>query len=282
MTTSVLTGKRIVFVGAGAMAEAILRGLLDQRKALPEQITMTNRQNIERLAALNSRYGVLTAQEPSAKNRAIEEADIIVAAMKPKDVVASFNELKPLLQPRQLFVSLIAGLTIAKMEQLLELPLPIVRTMPNTSSTIGLGSTGISFSSKVTQEQQRIALDMFKSVGEVGVFDEPLIEVVTGVSGSGPAYIYYMMEAMIAAGVEGGLSEDAARQLTVQTVLGAAQMVKLTQENPAELRRKVTSPNGSTQAAIEVLDQHGFAAAVRAAVHRCSERAAEMGREIGK
>jgi pyrroline-5-carboxylate reductase len=156
----------------------------------------------------------------------------------------------------------------------------IVRTMPNTSSTIGLGATGISFSSTVSNGQRLLAETMFQSIGLTAVVEEPLLDAVTGVSGSGPAYVYYLMEAMIEAGLSLGLSEEAARELTVQTVLGAAHMVKATNENPAELRRKVTSPNGTTQAAIETLDAHSFSQAVVRAIGRAAERAGEMGDEI--
>jgi pyrroline-5-carboxylate reductase len=156
----------------------------------------------------------------------------------------------------------------------------IARTMPNTSSTIGLGATGISFSPAVTEAQRELALAMFRAVGTVAVVNEPLLEAVNGVSGSGPAYVYYLMEAMIAAGVDLGLTEEASRELTVQTVRGAAEMVRLTGEQPAELRRKVASPGGTTQAAIETLERYSFQEGMNAAIRRCAERAREMGEAI--
>lgn len=152
--------------------------------------------------------------------------------------------------------------------------------MPNTSSTIGLGATGISFSESVNDEQRNLALTMFNAVGLSAVVEEPLIEAVNGVSGSGPAYVYYLMEAMIDAGVQLGLSPEAAKDLTVQTVRGAAEMVFSTGENPGELRRKVTSPNGTTQAAIETLDRFAFQEGLNKAILRCAERAREMGDAI--
>jgi len=271
---------RLIFYGAGSMAEAIMRGLLDRGLTQPEQIGVMNRQNADRLNELSDRYGVRPAIDVNAKQTMLREADVIFLTMKPKDAAEAIKRLSGIAAPHQLIVSVIAGLSISTMESLFGRKMAIVRTMPNTSSTIGLGATGISFSSSVTAEQKTIAEAMFQSVGLTAVVDEPLLDVVTGVSGSGPAYVYYMMEAMIEAGRKLGLTGDAARELTVQTVLGAASMVKATGENPAELRRKVTSPNGTTQAALETLDAHGFSEGIVKAVERAAERAAELGADI--
>jgi len=279
-TPTALGSMRLCFYGAGSMAEAIVRGLIGQGLTAPEQIGMLNRQNAERLVELNDRYGVETAGDAAAKQDMIRKADIIFLAPKPKDAAGVLEQLRDVLSPNQLIVSVIAGLSIRTIEQLLGRPMAIVRTMPNTSSTIGLGATGISYSESVTAEQQAIAEAMFQAVGLTTVVEEPLLDVVTGVSGSGPAYIYYMMESMIASGVKLGLTAEAARDLTVQTVLGAAEMVRSTGEQPADLRRKVTSPNGTTQAALETLDAHQFSIGVERAVARAAERAGELGADI--
>lgn len=277
---SPLGNVKICFLGAGSMAEAIVRGLTETRAAAPESITVTNRQNADRLRELQDRYGVVPALEPEARQQALAGADVIVLGMKPKDAVEALLSLKPLLRPEQILVSLIAGLSIDTMERLIGRKQPIVRTMPNTSSTIGLGATGLSFSEALSPEGRSLGLAMFDAVGMTAVVEERLLETVTAVSGSGPAYIYYMMEAMIQAGVAQGLTREAAHALTVQTVRGAAEMARLTGEAPAELRRKVTSPNGTTQAAIDTLERLGFADAVRQAMNRCAERAGELGRAI--
>ncbi|MCS7459302.1 pyrroline-5-carboxylate reductase [Paenibacillus doosanensis] len=281
MTKSGLSSASITFVGAGSMAEAIVRGLTSQQDGNPSRITMINRSNQERLMELHERYGVSCAADDAAKAAAIAQADVIVAAFKPKDAIEGLKALAPQLTSGQLLVSVIAGLSISTIEAVIGVSgQPIVRTMPNTSSSIGLGATGLSFSAAVSAEQRQLAIDIFASTGIVSVVEESKLDIVTGVSGSGPAYIYYMMEAMIEGGIRGGLSPEAARELTVQTVLGAAKMVELTGEEPAELRRKVTSPNGTTQAAIETLDRHDFAVGVTQAVLRCAERAAELGDAI--
>ncbi|QMV44428.1 pyrroline-5-carboxylate reductase [Cohnella cholangitidis] len=278
--TSSLGNHTLCFYGAGSMAEAILRGLVEAKLADPKNITVMNRQNADRLLQLQQQYGVVPATTDELKNSALNNADVVLLGMKPKDAANAIKTLKPLLRPDQLIVSVIAGLSISTIHQLLEREQPVVRTMPNTSSTIGLGATGISFSDSVNDEQRNLALTMFNAVGLSAVVEEPLIEAVNGVSGSGPAYVYYLMEAMIDAGVQLGLTPEAARELTVQTVRGAAEMVFSTGENPGELRRKVTSPNGTTQAAIETLDRFAFQEGLNKAIVRCAERAREMGDAI--
>lgn len=278
-----LSGTRIAFVGAGSMAEAIIRGLTEGGVCPPDHITVINRSNTERLKELEEKYQVSWHANDEAKNAAIAAADIVVLAFKPKDALSGFEAVRPYVHKRQLLVSVLAGVTIQAMQQMLgSTGWAVVRSMPNTSSTIGLGATGISFTDAVTDEQRKLAAELFTAIGTVAVVSEPLIDVVTGVSGSGPAYIYYMMEAMIEAGVQGGLTAEDARKLTVQTVLGAASMVAQTGEDPAALRRKVTSPNGTTQAALETLAQHGFQEAAKAAVLRAAERAGEMGQAISE
>ncbi|WP_248925487.1 pyrroline-5-carboxylate reductase [Paenibacillus hamazuiensis] len=277
-----LLDAKITFVGAGSMAEAIIRGLLDKHKAKPDNLFAFNRSDVSKLKALREKYGIRITGEPAEKDEFVRKADIVVVAFKPKDAVEGLSALRRLLHPGQLLVSVIAGLSIETMQFILEAQMPIARTMPNTSSTIGLGACGLSFSPAVSETQRGLAREMFEATGIVALVEETQLDIVTGVSGSGPAYIYYMMEAMIKGGVQGGLSEETARELTVQTVLGAARMVQTTLENPADLRRKVTSPNGTTQAALETLDRHHFSEGVVKAVLRAAERAKEMGDAISE
>lgn len=277
-----LASASICFYGAGSMAEAIVRGLIHKGVAAAEQIAMLNRSSQERLAYLSQTYRVTAANEEAAKRQHLREASIIVLAMKPKDAGEALSELGPMLREGQMIVSLIAGLSIATIQALLGGNIPVARTMPNTSCSIGRGATGISFSAEMSEEQKAQVLSMFQAVGMVSVIPEERMEILTGVSGSGPAYIYYMMEAMIEAGMEGGLTSEQARELTVQTVLGAALMMAETGENPAKLRADITSPNGSTQAALEVLEAGGFRPIVKAAVHRAAERSLEMGEAVRK
>jgi pyrroline-5-carboxylate reductase len=203
-----------------------------------------------------------------------------VLAMKPIDAAQAITQLRHMLHSKQLLISLIAGLSIQTIEALLGLPFPIARSMPNTSCSIGLGSTGLTFSTSTELNQQKLAIEIFASVGEVFVVEEAQIDILTGVSGCGPAYVYYLMEAMISGGIQGGLSAEMARDLTVQTVLGAASMVRATETDPVILRKNVTSPNGATQAALETMDRFHFTEGVEKAVLRASERTNELGAMI--
>lgn len=277
-----MADKKICFVGAGSMAEAIIRGLIDTKLMSPEQISAVNRGNQERLKQLSDLYGLRIPRSDADKETMIREAHIVMLAMKPKDAANAIRKLAPLCYEGQLIVSVIAGLSMQAIEGWLGKPLPIVRTMPNTSSTIGLSATGLSFSSHVSDEQRQLARAIFESVGIVKVVDESLLDAVTGVSGSGPAYIYYVMEAIIQGGIACGLTRQEATELTVQTVVGAAEMVRTTGEEPAELRRKVTSPGGTTEAALKVMADYKLQEAVTKAVTRAAERAAELGAQMNQ
>jgi pyrroline-5-carboxylate reductase len=278
--SSLFEGVTLCFYGAGSIAEAILRGLVGAKLTNPNHITVLNRQNVDRLLQLERLYGIVPATTEASKKAALSSAEVIILGMKPKDSANAIKALQPFLRPEQLLVSAIAGLSISTIQQLLGRPQPVARTMPNTSSTIGIGATGICYSESVTPKQRELTVAIFNAVGITTVVDEPLIEAVNGVSGSGPAYVYYLMEAMIDAGVQLGLTPEAAKELTVQTVRGAAEMVYSTGENPGDLRRKVTSPNGTTQAAIETLELFSFQEGMNKAILRCAERAREMGEEI--
>lgn len=271
----------ITFIGAGSMSEAIIRGLLAGGLCTSEQIKVHNRANVGRLFELAERYGIHPALSDDQKQQHIREADILFLCMKPKDAAEALRTLATLIRPEQLIVSVIAGLSIQTIARLLNVSrVQIVRSMPNTSATIGLGATGVSFGEHVTAEHRKLALAMFAATGIAIEVEESLLAAVTAVSGSGPAYIYAMMEAMIAAAVAQGLAPEDAHKLTVQTVLGAASMVQATGEQPAELRRKVTSPSGTTEAALHVMSERDFAGIMAAAMKRCAERADELGATI--
>ncbi|MHA6483942.1 pyrroline-5-carboxylate reductase [Paenibacillus sp. strain BS8-2] len=280
ITQTGIAAMKICFFGAGSMAEAIARGLIHRELISPDRISMLNRTNSERLTELNGKYGITTILQGETNEHYLANADIVFLAMKPKDAAVAIAAIAPLLSPNQLIVSVIAGLSIRSIELLLGGKQAIVRTMPNTSSTIGLGATGISYSESVTAQQRTIAETMFQSIGINAVVEESLQESITGISGSGPAYVYYFMESMLQAATELGLQPDMARDLVVQTVLGAAEMVRQTGEEPAELRRKVTSPNGTTQAAIELMSERGMRESIIAGAKRSAERAGEIGSDI--
>ncbi|MBC8081153.1 MAG: pyrroline-5-carboxylate reductase [Gorillibacterium sp.] len=276
-----LYDRKILFIGAGSMAEAILRGLIKQEVANPKRITITNRSNKDKLRMLENQYGVSTLQDPDQIKACAAESDIIVLAMKPIDAPKAILTYRSIFHEKQLLVSVIAGLSTQVIHSLLDNDqIPIARTMPNTSSSIGLGMTGISFSSNTQDVHRSLTQEMFQAIGQVLQTDEDQLHIVTGISGSGPAYIYYMMEAFVAGGMRGGLTQAEALDLTVSTMLGAASMVRQTGVDPATLRKKVTSPNGTTQAALEKLDSYLFTEAVENAVLRCAERSKEIAKGI--
>ena len=277
-----LTGKKITFIGAGSMAEPIFKSLIQQKTVRADQIYIMNRSNAAHLTVMRDTYRVHAAFTPEEKESFIREADIVILAMKPKDVRQAFEEFNRFLNPSQLLVSMVAGLSLETLSLLVPEGMSIVRTMPNTPSSIGLGATGLCFSPETTESQQNMGLSLFRAIGEAYPIPEEKMNILTGISGSGPAYAFYFMESMIAAGVKGGLSPELAKELTVQTVLGAASMVKLSGEEPAELRRKVTSPNGTTQMAIEEFQRQGLSGIVEAGINRCVARAAEIGEGLSQ
>ncbi len=277
-----LSSVKIAFVGAGSMAEAIIRGLVEQRITSAEQLYVMNRTNQTRLLELNQQYGVHIAPSQEQQQTFLHQADVVVLCMKPKDVALALVELRTALvrDHAPLLISLVAGLSITKIISFVQNHIAVVRTMPNTSSTIGLGATGMSFHASVDEAQQQLAIAMFQAIGMVSLVDESQLDLVTGVSGSGPAYVYYFMEAMIQAAIEGGLPRDEAYALTIQTFLGAAQMVKQTGEDPKQLRRKVTSPQGATHSAIIAMEQLHVSQAIIKAVYASAHRSKEMGEQI--
>lgn len=272
--------KKIVFYGAGSMAEAIVRGILAQELVSNKNIAMLNRSNKERQQELHVRYGVQTTLHGISNEDYIKNADIIFLAMKPKDAVEAISAIKPLINEKQLIVSVIAGLSINGIQRILGENIAVVRTMPNTSSTIGFGVTGISYSAQVSEDDRFVVEQLYQSTGVTVVIEEDKQDAITSVSGSGPAYFYFVMEQIIQGAKDAGFTDEEAKKLVTQTALGAAQMVAQTGEEPSELRRKVSSPNGTTQAAIETMAEKGLPQAILAGMKRCETRAKEIGQAV--
>lgn len=270
---SMLTGKKIGFIGAGSMTRALLDGLVHGGFVPPESITVTNRNSDERLRAVRERWGVRVTRDRAALAAG---ADILVLSCKPADVAQALSQTAPHVRPGQLVISVAAGVPTAVIEALLPPGAVVVRAMPNTSSRIRESVTAVCAGSRAGADTLALAEAVFSAVGKVVVVDEERMDAVTAVSGSGPAYIYYLMEALTEAGQAAGLPPEVARQLVLQTVYGAARMVLETGADPAELRREVTSPNGTTAAALAVMEELGVRPAVVAAVLRAAERAREL------
>lgn len=271
-----LENKTIGFIGAGSMAEAILGGLITKNKVKPGQVSMVNRENQMRLKEICQRYGLDLNRQ---KEEIVAHADIVILAVKPKDVIDVLRKWGKSFQEGQILISVAAGIPTELIENYIQNQVSVLRVMPNTSCRVGLSATAMSKGSRATREAVEITRLIFSTIGLVIVVEETLMDAVTGLSGSGPAYIYYMMEAMESAGVSAGLNGETARMLTVQTLLGAVHMLLHSGKDAKELRQEVTSPGGTTMAGLQALSDYRVDEAVKAAVLKAKERASELGRQ---
>ncbi len=268
---------KIAFLGGGNMARALIGGLL-ARGVKPAAISV-----IERLAParrhLAARYKVRASAGPDARTRA---ADTLVLAVKPQDMRAAVAPLVPL-PARQLVVSIAAGIRLADLQRWLGGHARLVRCMPNTPALIGAGITGLHAPRGVGAAERRRAGRILGAVGEcVWLADERLLDAVTALSGSGPAYVFWFIEQLAAIGASLGLPRAAAERLALQTVLGAARLAAHSGEPPALLRERVTSKGGTTEAALRVFDEEQLAARLKRALEAASRRGAELGALLGK
>ncbi|KXG11165.1 Pyrroline-5-carboxylate reductase [Anoxybacillus sp. P3H1B] len=266
----------IAFMGAGSMAEALIAGMT---KTLyqPEQIIVTNRCNTERLAYIQKTYHVRTEIN---KDTALKEADIVILAMKPKDAAEAISSIAHAIGEHQLIISVLAGVTTDTIVSLIGKPVAVVRAMPNTSAAIGQSATAISCGRYANDSHLATAQALFETVGIVTAVNEEDLHAVTGLSGSGPAYVYYLVEAMEKAADEIGLEREVAKDLILQTIIGAAHMLKTTDKQPAMLRKEVTSPGGTTEAGIGVLERYHYQEAVISCIKRAAERSQELGKAL--
>lgn len=263
------TALRIAILGGGVMGETLATGFLERWQPTPV-VTVAEKRS-ERAADLAERLGVGIASMAEA----VADADVVVLAVKPQDFRAMLAELAPSLRPGALVISIAAGIPTAVMEE--HLPgAAVVRVMPNTPARINRGVAGVSGGSACTAEDLDLAARLMESVGVVVRVPESLQDAVTAVSGSGPAYVFYLAEAMIAAGVEMGLTPEDARLMAVNTILGAGELMEASGEDPAVLRANVTSPNGTTAAAIASMNEAGLHDAIKSAMTAARDRSIEL------
>jgi pyrroline-5-carboxylate reductase len=269
-----LAGKRIFFLGAGSISEAIIKGLLETEAVAPRQITICNRQNAARLDHLHETYRVAVSAE---RRDDIAAADVVLIAVKPFDVAVALAPVSDAISAHQLVISVAAGVTTATIERRLAADVPVIRAMPNTSSFVQASATALCRGHHAGDSHLLLARHLFAAIGTVTTVEETAMDAVTGLAGTGPAYIYYVVEALLEGGIAAGLDEQICREMLLQTVAGAAKMLHATGHPPAELRRQVTSPNGTTMAGIGVLDEGAVKDTFRRAVLRATERAGELG-----
>ncbi|MGD6873517.1 pyrroline-5-carboxylate reductase [Sutcliffiella horikoshii] len=270
---------KIAFIGAGSMAEAIIAGLLKQGICAKEDITVTNKQDQQRLESLKDKYGVTIMEN---KEAAVKGANVIFLAMKPKDAKDGIQAIKSYVTKDQLIVSVLAGISTDVIQDLFEQELRVIRSMPNTSAAIGLSATAIAKGSLATESDLTLVQSLFSAIGLSTIVEEDQLHAVTGVSGSGPAYIYYIAEAMEKAALAQGLDTEVAKKLVSQTLLGAAHMLQETDKDAEVLRREVTSPGGTTQRGISVLDDWKVSEAFENCIKGATERSREMGEELAE
>ncbi len=269
-----LRDKTLAVLGAGMMGGALARGLVGAG-AMPSAGLRVFDTHGAKAAALSEALGGGAVAAPSALS-AVAGADIILIAVKPPVVAAVLSEISAALLPHQLVISIAAGVRLATMEVLLPQGIPVVRTMPNTPCLVGCGATALCRGASATEEHLALAQSLFASVGLSVEVPERLLDAVTGLSGSGPAYVYLMIEALADGGVKEGLTRDTSRLLAAQTVLGAAQMVLSSDEHPAQLKDNVTTPGGTTIAALHVLERAGLRTALIDAVGAAADRSREL------
>lgn len=265
---------KIAFLGAGNMAEALVAGLVKAKIAEPDFLLATDI-SATRLAGLQDRYQI---QVGSQNLDAVLWADIIILCVKPQVMHAVLTEVQSGLSQAQLVISVAAGFPIKSIQTHIGETIPLVRAMPNTPAVIQEGVTALAGCSGLSLEHLNVAQSIFESVGKVVVIDESLMDAVTGLSGSGPAYIYLAIEALIDGGVRVGLPRNVAHVLAVQTVVGAAKMVRDTGEHPAVLKDRVTSPGGTTMAGLQQLEEGGLRAVLIQAVEAATDRSRELGK----
>jgi pyrroline-5-carboxylate reductase len=266
--------KKIAFIGSGAMAEAMIAGLLREKLAKPEHLLAAGPRS-ERGAQLQEKYGV----QPFTDNSlAAAQADVVVLSVKPQRLSGVLKELKGI-RPEALVLSIVAGAPLQKISASLK-HAAVVRAMPNTPAQIGEGITVWTASPDVSDEQKEIARSILSALGEeIFVEDENYLDMATALSGTGPAYVFLFMEAMIDAGVHMGFPRRIAEQLVLKTLTGSAAYYRKVQEHPAALRNQVTSPGGTSAEALYYLEKAGFRTAISRAIWAAYQRSLELGRE---
>lgn len=268
-----MTSENIGFIGGGNMAEALIRGLLGEGRAAGT--IMVADPSPERQALLRDTYGVTVA----AGNREVAaNCPLLVLAIKPQLVPAVVPELAGAIGAGHLLVSILAGTATVTLEGLLGGAVRVVRAMPNTPALVGSGATALCAGRCATAADLDTAAGLFRAVGAVCTVEEGQMDAVTGLSGSGPAYVFSVIEALAAGGAAAGLPPAIALELATRTVLGAARLVAESGEDPAELRRKVCSPGGTTLAGLTALDERDLKGTLIEAVARATQRSKELGR----
>jgi pyrroline-5-carboxylate reductase len=269
----VLSRQTIAVIGVGNIGRALIGGVLKGDYLGEDQIRATRRNPLALDELQASFPGIQTGTDNVA---AVDDASVVVLAIKPQNAAEVIAEIREHVRKDTLIVSVLAGVTTQALQEAFGHPLPVVRTMPNTPMLVDEGATAIAGGRFATEEHMTIARHMFEAVGKVEVVPEYLMDAVTGLSGSGPAYVYMFIEALTDAGVKQGLPRPTAFRLAAQTVFGAAKLVLETGKHPAILRDEVTTPGGTAIAAVAELESHGLRTMLINAVATATQRSKEL------
>ncbi|MBI4589895.1 MAG: pyrroline-5-carboxylate reductase [Candidatus Rokubacteria bacterium] len=269
-----MKGKKVGFLGGGNMGEALIRGLLKAELVPPEDVFVTD-VRLDRLQQLGKLYGIHTLSDNALLVRRV---DVVIVAVKPQIIHAVLKEVAPAVTTRKLFISLAAGVPTAALRADLPKSVRLIRVMPNTPALVLEGVTAVAQADGLQRGDLETAQEIFGAVGKVVVLDEELLDAVTGLSGSGPAYVALMIEALADGGVKVGLDRITAMTLAAQTVLGSAKLLIETGAHPGQLKDMVTSPGGTAIAGIAALEEGGVRRTLISAVERATLRSRELGR----
>ena len=270
-----LSGKRMAFIGAGNMAEALVKGLVASGKINRQDVAISARRP-ERAQQVAQRYGVRAAAD---NDSCVQGASIVVVAVKPQVLAKVVSDAAEAIPSDALIISVAAGVTTSALESVLKPAARVIRTMPNAAAMVGQSATAITAGSRAGAADIDVARSIFEAVGRVVVVDEVHLDAVTGLSGSGPAYIFLIIEALADAGVKVGLSREVALQLAAQTLLGSAHMLLETGEHPGRLKDQITSPGGTAIAGLHTLEAGGLRTTLIDAVEVATRRAQELGHQ---
>jgi pyrroline-5-carboxylate reductase len=271
------TNRTIAFLGAGNMAEAMIRGLLRGSHFAPEQITASGPRE-ERMTELRERFGIRTTTD----NREAAIADIVVLSIKPQILSRVLAEVGGTIRPDALVISIAAGVPISAIESRLGSGARVIRSMPNTPALVDAAATAIAGGEHASEADMEDARKIFDSIGITVTLDESLLDAVTGLSGSGPAYVFLILEALSDAGVKVGLSRRTSQLLAAQTLLGSAKLLLETNEHPGKLKDMVTSPGGTAITGLHTLENGGVRTTLINAVEAATKRSKELGEALSK
>ncbi len=262
----------IGFIGNGNMGSAIINGIIKNGICVPHDVIISDI-NVEGLKISSQKYGVTTNTDNTIT---ASKSDILILAIKPNILYKVIDEIKEYTKENTIIVSIVAGQSIEKIETAFGKKIKLVRVMPNTPAFVGEAMSGISPNKNVTQDECKSILDIFNSIGKAEIIPENLMDTVTGISGSSPAYVFMFIEAMADAAVKGGMTRSQSYKFAAQAVLGSAKMVLETGMHPGELKDMVCSPGGTTISAVEALENSGFRGAVMDAVAACIEKSKNL------